>query len=358
MAAPLDQENRMHSRYCLIVTCLLLGGFLGSAPASAHHSRANFDLDREIEITGTVVRWQYKNPHSYLHLDVPTREGGTERWVVELGSIPNLKQMGMDRDTLKPGETVVIQANPERNAERKYAFFRSMTVADGTRYAFQDVFDYSQRARDTARDHASSMDLTGKWDERVSPQALLVGSGLPEYPASEEGRRVLAGYDPADDPWFTCHSSGLPSLIGTPYVTEIARAGDDYVFNYEFPATTRTIHMDPGAHPDDLEPSVFGHSIGHVEGEVLIVDTTGFVATRWGIGEGLDSSPQKHVIERYRLIEDGYAMEISYTVTDPVYLAAPYSRTHIKDLVPDYELTESEECDPEAAGLHLKLEKE
>lgn len=358
MTVPCCDENRMNARILVCLAWLSAGLVLTSPAVDAHHSRANFDLEREIEIVGTVVRWQYKNPHSYLHLDVRTADGAVERWVVELGSIPNLRQMGMDRNTLQPGDEVVVHANPERNEQKKYAFFKSMTAADGTQYAFQDVFDYSQHARDTAREHEASMDLTGKWDERISRQALLVGGGLPDYPANAAGERVLAKYDPADDPWFSCQPTGIPSLIGTPYVTEITRNGDDYVFNYEFPATTRTIHMNLDAHPANVEPSVFGHSIGHVDGDALIVDTTGFVATRWGLGEGLDSSAQKHLVERYRLIEDGYAMEISYTVTDPVYLADPYTRTHIKDLVPDYQITAYEQCDPEAAGMHLKLEKE
>jgi hypothetical protein len=50
-------------------------------------------------------------------------------------------------------------------------------------------------------------------------------------------------------------------------------------------------------------------------------------------------------------------MEITYTVTDPVFLETPFSRTHIKRYVPGYVITPFEACDPETARLHLEIEK-
>ena len=114
--------------------------------------------------------------------------------------------------------------------------------------------------------------------------------------------------------------------------------------------------MDAARQPAGAERSVLGRSIGRIVDGALVVETTGFVATPWGIGDGLDSSEQKHLVEEYRLKEDGHVLEITYTVTDPVYLSAPYTRSHVKRFVPDYEMTPYEECDPDAAGMHLKLE--
>ncbi|MDH4109210.1 MAG: DUF6152 family protein [Gammaproteobacteria bacterium] len=336
------------------LVCLALAA--SALPAAAHHSRANFDLDKKVEITGTVTRWQYRNPHGFLWLEVRNATGESEEWAVELGSIPNLKQMGLERDSISVGDTVTVIGNPDRDAANRYVFFNSMTTGDGHRYAFADVFAYSRNAKEAGKAQPGSMDFSGKWDEEVSQQAVLLGEGLPDYPLTARGREVVGRYDPADEPWFRCESAGLPSLIGTPYAIEIAREGDDYRIFFEFPGITRTIHMNVQAHPDELEPSVLGHSIGRIDGDVLIVDTRGFLPTPWGIGQGLDSSEQKHLVEQYRLLEDGHVLEITYTVTDPVFLTGPYSRTHLKRLVPDYELTPYEQCDPEAAGMHLKLE--
>ena len=322
----------------------------------AHHSRAAFDLDRVVEIRGTVARWQFRNPHAFLHLDVDDGGGGSVRWVVEMGSIPNLRQIDMDRDTLGVGDRIVVVVHPSKQENKSHGFFKTMTLADGRSFDFGDVFEYSKNARAAAAGLPGSTNFSGKWDEEVSRRDVLLGTGLPDYPLTEEGRRVIAKFDPAEEPWNECKHVGLPYMIGSPYVVEIEREGDDYHFHYELPALERVVHMDLEAHPEELEPSLMGHSIGRVEGETLVIETTGFEAMKWCIGEGLDSSEQKKIVERMTLKEDGHVLEIEYTVTDPVYLSAPYSRTHIKRLVPNYEITEYEECDEEAARMHLELE--
>lgn len=339
-------------RIPLFVAAALLSGPL----ANAHHSRANFDLDTVVEINGTVARWQYRNPHAFLHLDVVTEAGETERWVVELGSIPNLKQIDMHRETLNVGDSVSVMVNPEKNAAKHYGFFKSMTLANGSRYVFSDVFAYSNKAKAAAAQSSGSTDFTGVWDEERSPLQTLLGSGLPDYPLTDAGRDLVTQYDPADNPSNYCNSAGLPSMVGTPYAIEIRRVGDSYIINHEFPAATRVIHM--GNSADQADRSIYGHSIGHFEDDILVVETEGFTNTRWGIGPGLDSSPLKRVVERYALKEDGHVMEISYTVTDSEYLSAPYSKTHIKRLTSGYDMTAYEECDPEAAKMHLELEDE
>lgn len=338
------------------MTCLTALALVATAipRADAHHSRINFDLSSVVEISGTVARWQYRNPHAFLHLDVANANGETERWVVELGSIVNLKQIDMHRDTLEVGDTVTVVANPEKNPKNNYVFFKSMTTGDGRQFAFADVFAYSRNAVADAEQQGST-DFTGIWDEIASPQSILVQDGPPDYPATEAGRRVLAAFDPAEEPGNTCGEDGLPKIIRSFYAIEITKDDSAYYMNYEFYGVRRVIHMN-AEHPDNLVPSDYGHSVGRMDGETLVVDTIGFKPAKWGIGDGLDSSAGKHVVERYVLKENGHLMEVTYTVTDPVYLAAPYSKTHRKRYVPNYVLTEFEPCDPETARMHLDIE--
>lgn len=105
---------------------------LGAVIASAHHSRAAFNLDEVVEITGTVARWQFRNPHAFLHMDVEDANGEFVRWVVEMGSIPNLRQIDMDRDTLKVGDRIVVEVNPSKQEGKPNGFFKTMTLEDGT----------------------------------------------------------------------------------------------------------------------------------------------------------------------------------------------------------------------------------
>ncbi len=324
--------------------------------ASAHHSRVNFDLSSVIEMQGTVTKWQYRNPHVFLHMDVANDVGGTERWVVELGSIVNLKQIDMHRDTLKPGDRVHVFANPEKTPQNNYVFFKSLTTEDGTEYRFSDVFEYSRNAG-AGEGQSGSPDFTGIWDEVATPRSTLVTAAPPDYPVTARGREVLNRFNPDEEPGNTCGEDGLPKVIRSFYATEITRDENAFHIEYEFYGVRRTVHMTMNEHPANLVPSDYGHSIGRMDGAVLVVDTTGFSAAKWGIGDGLDSSEQKHVVERYELKDDGHIMAITYTVTDPVYLAAPFSRTHTKRYVPGYAITEFEACDPDTARLHLDIEK-
>jgi hypothetical protein len=338
------------------LSVLTIGALLTWPAAVAHHSRVNFDLDAVIEISGTVARWQYRNPHAFLHLDVINDEGETERWVVELGSIVNLKQIDMHRDTLAVGDTVTVLANPEKNPRNNYVFFKSLTTDDGRQFAFADVFKYSPNAA-AKPGESGSTDFTGIWDEVATPRSSLITAGPPDYPVTAAGKAILDRYDPAEEPGNTCGEDGLPKLIRSLYAIVITKDADAYYQEYEFYGVQRTIHMNTRERPADIAPSDYGHSIGWMEGDTLVVDTIGFKPAKWGIGDGLDSSEQKRVVERYVLKDEGRLMEVTYTVTDPVYLAEPFSQTHAKRFVPGYEITEYEPCDPEAARMHLDIEQ-
>lgn len=77
------------------------------AVASAHHSTNMFDSDNPIELAGTVVEWQFKNPHCFVMLEVTDEDGETEVWALE-GLSPNvIYRMGWRPDTLQPGDEIV-----------------------------------------------------------------------------------------------------------------------------------------------------------------------------------------------------------------------------------------------------------
>ncbi len=93
-----------------------LAGFLAfGAAAYAHHSLgATYEGDKEIKLEGKIVQLLLRNPHSFLQIDVPDKDGAMQRWSLEWRSSGQLGQAGIKRDTLKPGDDVVITANPSR----------------------------------------------------------------------------------------------------------------------------------------------------------------------------------------------------------------------------------------------------
>jgi len=96
----------------LLATMVLALG----AHTSAHHSfAATYLEDQSVTIEGQIVQFLLRNPHSFVHLMVKEKDGTTNRYVVEWGS-PSQLSGKVSRDTLKPGDEVIITGNPGRNA--------------------------------------------------------------------------------------------------------------------------------------------------------------------------------------------------------------------------------------------------
>jgi hypothetical protein len=95
---------------------LILSGMLLVATAAfAHHSLgATYEGDKEITLDGKIVQLLLRNPHSFMQVEAPDKDGKMQRWSLEWRSSGQLGQQGIKRDTLKVGDEVVITANPSR----------------------------------------------------------------------------------------------------------------------------------------------------------------------------------------------------------------------------------------------------
>ena len=80
-------------------------------PLAAHHSfAAEFDDKQPVKLEGTVVKFEFMNPHSWIRLDVKDANGAVVRWSVETGSTNALFRRGWRKDSLRPGDPVQIEA--------------------------------------------------------------------------------------------------------------------------------------------------------------------------------------------------------------------------------------------------------
>jgi hypothetical protein len=114
----------------------------------------------------------------------------------------------------------------------------------------------------------------------------------------------------------------------------------------------RSIYMDGRPHPSPEQRSVTGHSVGHWEGDTLVIDTANFSDHRSPYQTGVPSGGRKHVVERYRLTKDGTHVDAEFTLEDPEFLAQPM--THRRQLVhsPHMQMFLAD-CDPKAANRFL-----
>ena len=99
-------------------------------PVAAHHSTAMFDRSRTVTVEGTVKRFQFTNPHSWVHLTVPDSNGQPMEWALEMGGPQSLMRQGWTPKTLTAGMKVKAVLHPLREGKIGGQFL-SITLPDG-----------------------------------------------------------------------------------------------------------------------------------------------------------------------------------------------------------------------------------
>ena len=118
---------------------VLSAALLSGLSASAHHSfTATYDESKTVQIEGELVQFMFRNPHAWVHVMAPDDKGEMQRWGVEWGGAGALTGQGVTRDSLKPGDHVVITGNPGRNPVDHRIRMRSLLrPSDGFGWGFE-----------------------------------------------------------------------------------------------------------------------------------------------------------------------------------------------------------------------------
>jgi len=123
--------RRASGTWAPLYGCVLL--VLAGSTAWAHHSfTATYFEDRTITIEGRVLQFQFRNPHSFVHVQAPDESGEMHRWAVEWGGSSQLSNQGLANATLRPGDVVEITGNPGRDAsDHRVRMLYLLRPADG-----------------------------------------------------------------------------------------------------------------------------------------------------------------------------------------------------------------------------------
>ena len=112
---------------------VLIGALMlmSAAALSAHHSfAAEFDANQPVQLRGTVVKVEWINPHTWIHLDVKKNDGSMERWMIEGGTPNTLLRRGLTKNSLPEGTELVVDGYKAKNGSNR-ANGRDLTFPDG-----------------------------------------------------------------------------------------------------------------------------------------------------------------------------------------------------------------------------------
>jgi hypothetical protein len=151
---------------------------------------------------------------------------------------------------------------------------------------------------------------------------------IDQMPLNARARAWAEFFDEPVGGMWDCAPAPLPSLLAHPTPTNIVQRPDRINISYEHDDGRRTIWMDGRRHPPASELFYHGHSIGHYEEDVLVIETTNFTFDPDGMDDHghLPSSTRKRLTERYtRTSPDSLELEITYE--DSLFLTEPFTYT-------------------------------
>jgi hypothetical protein len=105
-----------------------------TAPLNAHHAfGAEFDRNAPIRLQGKIVKLEWVNPHTWIHIQITTEERAGEIWMVEGGTPNVLLRRGLTRDCLTPGTEIIVDGYQTKNHALKRVNGRDVTFTDGNK---------------------------------------------------------------------------------------------------------------------------------------------------------------------------------------------------------------------------------
>jgi len=331
-------------------------------PALAHHGFGLFQMDVLKKWSGTLTEMHLVNPHSYMEVDVVDESGKKSHMRCEMRAATLLMRSGWSIEMFKPGSHVEIEGRPHRT-DPGACYVENFKIGDSPELNRNDQFQ-TKTPVDTSNRPLRLADgqpnISGDWaveqlvltvppsggngsmiPKSLSPafaagkitleQVEATQPPRPKVVYTAEGQRAADAFDrrsPKDNPWFACKPTSIirdwtADWPINRFEQKTAADGEKVIdITYGLYNFDRRIHVGMTKHPDTLAPSYAGHSIGHWEGNTLVVDTVGFAAGV--LSPPTRSSAQMHIVERFTFDPQKTSLRRDYSVTDPKYLAAPY----------------------------------
>ncbi len=353
----------MNQRLAVWLAAALAAG--AAAPVAAHHSfAAEFDAGSQGKLDGEITEVWFNNPHVRYKLETKKADGSSETWELQAASVTSLQALGWTATTLKAGDRVIATGQLGRNGAKKL-YLRTLERPDGTKLLTgrddRNAPDPNQVHADPNKNYGYGeahnhypVDITGRWSNRYKFHLTVDDLDPKPTPFTPEGKRVFDSTEHLQDPSLRCLAPGLPRIFGAPYNMEIVDAGTHYLFIYVEHNTPRRIWMDGRKAPENTPASSLGFSVGHWEGNALVIETTHLAPGLWLDGSGLPMSGDgTRIVERYEPSADKLTIERTMTIYDPYY-TQPLVRRRGSARGDAVDIGEQAPCDPDSYYRDLR----
>ncbi|HSC16396.1 MAG TPA: DUF6152 family protein [Gammaproteobacteria bacterium] len=304
-----------------------------AADARAHHSYAEYDDARMVEIEGTLLRAAMQNPHVHFAVEGLDANGRAVTWDLEITSLNWLQRLQVPPEMFRVGSRVKFAGWPsKRSPSRVYAL--NMLAEDGqeillfrtakARWRDTTLGFGSEQAQSFYRDGVAS-DSASLFRVWASVQADPTMAFRPTAPLAltESARKAVAALDPLDDPTIEgCTPKGMPRVMSQPPPMELVDRGHFIQLRLEEYDMTRTFHLADAADPATQPRTLLGYSVGRWDGTTLVVETTR-VSAPYLNAAGVPIGSNARFVERFTPAADGSRLEYTLDVTDPDSLTAP-----------------------------------
>ncbi len=339
----------MQSRIAVYVVIMSLGAM----EAQGHHSFApHFDASKPVSISGKVISYEAKNPHSYIHISAADENGRTREYVCESHGVTQLTRNGISPQLFKPGSQIRVNGSLSRHSPYM-CFFDSIELADGRKLSVNGPTGAQAPAAPTL---PPRKDIFGTWLLAPIPNRSTSGPQPMMQLLTPAGEKAVAAYDPfRDDPTFRCDPVAIRRVWGAPGTPlEIVRNGSDVVLHHEWMDVRRVVHMNMKTPPKDVRRTSLGYSIGHWDGDTLVIETANYAA---GVlnqyveqpgqpTKGLLHSAALTSVERLHLDSARQRLIVDIDLTDPEFFRQPFPRATMEYALSDLKI-EPFKCSPE-----------
>ncbi len=331
----------MRRFYTIMLSLIPAACCLAQAPAGVVSAGTGNPYQRARQLPARIMEFKAE-PDS-----IQPGEAVTLTWATEDPTAVTLEP-GVGRVTprgirqLKPQATTTYTLTVRGAGDQVLTKAVTVNVAGTT--PVESTASSEPASREVPRAADGKPDLSGVYNFNMRPPGARAGANGAEAPELKPGAEKFKVVRGPDDTGKTadCMPLAGPQAFDEPYQFQFVQSAHAVSILFGYPGTFRIIPTDGGVHPPDPDPTWMGDSIGHWEGDTLVVDSVGF-NDKTEI-EGYRHTESLHIVERFRRPEYD-KLEYTAVMEDPNVFAKPWTIRRVFPLRPDLSKVDEFVCE-------------